>query len=386
MPPLSRGPVLTSNDPDTPPQAAADPTHAPTHQATGGDGAPAADAGSAEGGEHQPHRRRRRRRRGPRPAAVAATAAAGDTVAAPAEGGSEGPEVAVVERTPPGPNTLRLRSRRRRRRKPPGAVTAAPGSETAVASDAGSVAAAGETPVSRPQRLGPDGQPLPPRPPRLGPDGQPLPPRPRRRRRRRPPQLGGAGDNTAAAPEGQREVRTGGTRPPRRDRRPGPPGDRGQRPEGQGQPGPRREGQGWGDRERGPRREGQGRDGRPGRGDRRDGRGQGRGGPGRGRDDRPRREELKLYSFDSVVDRGFEDVEEEGAETRRVHWTIVKRTVANQITRKPMSQNYVLQREGADSEFPTLGAARDAVNKKIVHPEKLTLSKAEHLAAKNNSR
>jgi hypothetical protein len=148
--------------------------------------------------------------------------------------------------------------------------------------------------------------------------------------------------------------------------------------------GQRTQGQGRDDRERGPRRDGQGRDGRPGRGDRRDSR-PGHG-PGRGRDDRPRREERKLYSFDSVVDRGFEDVEEEGAEPRRVHWTIVKRTTADQITRKPVSQNYVLQREGADSEFPTLGAARDAVNKKIVHPEKLTLSRAEHLAAKNNSR
>jgi len=29
-----------------------------------------------------------------------------------------------------------------------------------------------------------------------------------------------------------------------------------------------------------------------------------------------------------------------------------------------------------------LGAARSAVNKTIVHPEKLTLSKAEHVAAK----
>ena len=84
-----------------------------------------------------------------------------------------------------------------------------------------------------------------------------------------------------------------------------------------------------------------------------------------------------------MVDRGFEDVEEE-AGARRVHWTIVKRTVADQVSRKPMSQSYVLQRDGADSEFPTLGAARDAVNKKIVHPEKLTLSKAEHAAAKKS--
>lgn len=130
-----------------------------------------------------------------------------------------------------------------------------------------------------------------------------------------------------------------------------------------------------GRRRDGPSRDGPRREGRPGR---RDGRG---GRPGeRGE---PRRIERKLYTLDAVVDRGFEDVEEE-AGSRRVHWTIVKRTVADQISRKPMSQNYVLQRDGADSEFPTLGAARDAVNKKIVHPEKLTLSKAEHAAAKKS--
>jgi hypothetical protein len=82
-----------------------------------------------------------------------------------------------------------------------------------------------------------------------------------------------------------------------------------------------------------------------------------------------------------VVDRGFEDVEEEGAE-RRIQWAIVKRTVADQISRKPMSTSYVLQRDEAETEFPSLGMARSAVNKTIVHPEKLTLSKADHAAAK----
>jgi len=91
-----------------------------------------------------------------------------------------------------------------------------------------------------------------------------------------------------------------------------------------------------------------------------------------------------LYSFDSVVDRGFNDVEEDGGEIRRVHWTIVKRTVADQVSRKAVSQTYVLQRDGNDSDFATLGAARDAVSKTIVHPEKLTLSKAEHAAQKGN--
>src|SRR5205085_3309997 len=103
--------------------------------------------------------------------------------------------------------------------------------------------------------------------------------------------------------------------------------------------------------------------------------------PGRGRRDAPRQIERKLYSIDSVVDRGFDDVEEE-AGTRRVHWTIVKRTTADQVSRKAVSARYVLQRDGVDSEFPSLGGARDAVNKKIVHPEKLTRSKAEYAAEK----
>jgi len=87
-----------------------------------------------------------------------------------------------------------------------------------------------------------------------------------------------------------------------------------------------------------------------------------------------------------VVDRGFEDVTDDadGGVARRVHWTIVKRTVADQKSGKPMSAVYVLQREGVEAEFPNLGAARGAVNKTIVHPEKLTLSKAEHVAAKGS--
>lgn len=124
------------------------------------------------------------------------------------------------------------------------------------------------------------------------------------------------------------------------------------------------------------------REGRP-RSDRRDGRRDRP--PGRGRDAPPRRVERSLYSFDSVVDRGFDDVEEE-AGTRRVHWTILKRTTADQVSRKPVSALYVLQRDGLDSEFPNLGAARNAVNKTIVHPEKLTRSKAEYAAEKSEKR
>ena len=129
------------------------------------------------------------------------------------------------------------------------------------------------------------------------------------------------------------------------------------------------------ERGRAPRRGRGPRDRARDRGDRRDRDRGGRGAP-------PRRDvEQKLYSVDSIVDRGFEDVEEEG-ETRRVHWTIVKRTTADQISRKPIATVYVVQREGADTEFPTLGTARSAVNKTIVHPEKLTPSKAERAIAK----
>ena len=83
---------------------------------------------------------------------------------------------------------------------------------------------------------------------------------------------------------------------------------------------------------------------------------------------------------------GFEDVTDEAAdsEPRRVHWTIIKRMVADQQSGKPISAVYVLQRDGVDTEFPNLGTARAAANKTIVHPEKLTLSKAEHAAAKGD--
>jgi hypothetical protein len=105
---------------------------------------------------------------------------------------------------------------------------------------------------------------------------------------------------------------------------------------------------------------------------------------GRRRDAPQKKPEQKLYALESVVDRGFEDIPDEADEsgTRRIHWTIIKRTVADQRSGKPMSAVYVLRREETDAEYPNLGAARAAVNKTIVHPEKLTMSKAEHAAAK----
>ena len=80
------------------------------------------------------------------------------------------------------------------------------------------------------------------------------------------------------------------------------------------------------------------------------------------------------------MDHGFVDAPaaEEGGEARRVDWTITKRTVADQRSTKTISTVYVLKREGTDTEFPYLAAAREAVNKKIVHPEKLTRPKADY--------
>jgi hypothetical protein len=40
----------------------------------------------------------------------------------------------------------------------------------------------------------------------------------------------------------------------------------------------------------------------------------------------------------------------------------------------------VLRRDGADTEFAQLAAARAAVKKTIVHPEKLTRPKADYAA------
>ena len=201
---------------------------------------------------------------------------------------------------------------------------------------------------------------------------------------------------TASAGEGAQQQQQRRERGPRR---PGHPDQRrGDRREGDLQrgdgtrrdnlnseaqnPGERRNGQSRDGerRERGPRR---GKGGKPfGKGGDRD-----RG----GRDNRRDKPAPKLYSFESVVDHGFEDVAmppptegEAPAEggTRRVDWTIVKRTVADQRAAKTVSAQYILKRDGAETEFPNLGAARAAVNKTIVHPEKLTRPKADYPSTK----
>jgi hypothetical protein len=214
----------------------------------------------------------------------------------------------------------------------------------------------------------------------------------RRRRHRRSPRPGETGAGAEGqAPSGSTAPREA-SRPPRnRYHRAGedragvaqPERERTGTFERRG-PGQRRQREAGGLAERGPDAGSRARRERHGRGAR--GRGEPRGGPsGRGRD-APRQVEQKLYALEAMVDRGFEDVPDEAEESgsRRVHWVIVKRTVADQKSGKAMSATYVLQRDGGETEFPNLGAARAAANKTIVHPEKLTMSKAEHAAAKGN--
>jgi hypothetical protein len=96
----------------------------------------------------------------------------------------------------------------------------------------------------------------------------------------------------------------------------------------------------------------------------------------------------KLYQLESIVDRGFEDVPDslnEGT-TRRVDWTILKRTTAEQRSARALSAIYVLRRDGIESEFTHLGEARSAVHKTINHPEKLTPSKADHAVARGTKK
>ena len=65
-----------------------------------------------------------------------------------------------------------------------------------------------------------------------------------------------------------------------------------------------------------------------------------------------------LHTFVGAA-RVFEDVTDEtDNETRRVHWTIIKRMVADQNSGKAISAVYVLRRDDVDTEFPSLGTAR----------------------------
>ncbi len=272
--------------------------------------------------------------------------------------------------------------RRRRRRKPPPAAVSigetASGAETPPEGSA-------PTAVALAQNAAQQGAPE-------GGGGSQLGKLSGRRRRRRFPrsaattpagehQASGrpSGESTLATEPGRRtgpyrELRSGGSRDGRgrnEGTEEGKPRDAGQ---GEREPGrrPREITRSRPDgREQGSRGRQERRKGAPGPKDR------------RGRDVPQKRPEPRLYALESVVDRGFDDVPDEAdSAIRRVHWTITKRTVADQQSGKPISATYVLKRDGVDTEFPSLGTARAAANKTIVHPEKLTLSKAEHAAAK----
>ncbi len=276
----------------------------------------------------------------------------------------------TADRAGPSERPRRRRRRRRRPAKPPEGTAAPPpahgeGNAAAAAPD-GDGQVRERLTIKRPETAAPaEGTPA---------NRTPRPPgRARRRPRGRPsgaetpPRDGHPGTDPPP-----REGRPAAGRPPR-ERRPGPGRPPGEHRGSAEQPREERP------RETGAR--GPGGQGKPGRG---------RGKPGpRNRPfggDRgpPKRPERVMVTFEAVVDRGFEDVADEANEgaTRRVTWTIVKRTVADQRTTRPVSAVYLLQRDGVDTEFANLGAARAAVNKTIVHPEKLTRAKAEYAAAK----
>jgi hypothetical protein len=349
----------------------------------------------------------------PQPAAPASDNAGASEAGSMPEA-SDAAQTGEVARTLhlPGDPQQRRRRRRRRRRpgpKPEGAAPDAAASDEAAPATSEAVAGEGEKPAAPPRRV---------RVEAIAAGGEfslaalPASDRPRRRRRRRR----GARPEGAAAPGGegataqagegeqqqqQRRERGPRRRGPRRDgdRQRGEGGGRDQRREGQSPDGQVRDGQGRDGQGRGERRDGQPRDGERRDRDRGPRRGKGgkpfgkggdrdRGGRGDRRDNKPA---PKLYSFESVVDRGYEDVAppppaegEAPAEggTRRIDWTIVKRTLADQRAAKTVSAQYILKRDGAETEFPNLGAARAAVNKTIVHPEKLTRAKADYPSTK----
>jgi hypothetical protein len=104
----------------------------------------------------------------------------------------------------------------------------------------------------------------------------------------------------------------------------------------------------------------------------------------RERDDARNKPATELHRLEVIIDRGFEDVPDPATEgaTRRADWTILKRAMADQRAARAVSVIYVLRRDDTETEFAQLSAARAAVNKIITHPEKLTPSKADHVAAR----
>jgi hypothetical protein len=378
----------SSDDPSSAPSASVE---SETPSATVADGANPAGPSLQDGEAQQPRRRRRRRRGRPPPAAASPRATIGDqtTPEGTAPPGDTIPDTKADAQGDTGgaAQAPRPRRHRRRRRGPPREM---PQQSPASAGDRVDESGPTDSTTATPREDPTQSQPAPGMASELA--------RPRRRRRRpaRGPGLMDQTESGGQSPSGPEAITEGASQSePGTVRRPWPGRPRNRRPPARAAPDgdPRRHGARQpGERTarpgdagaRGPDRRDRGSDTRG----RRDGRSSGRP-PGRGREAAPRKPEQKLYALESVVDRGFEDVTEDSNEggqgdTRRVHWTIIKRTVADQKSGKAMSASYVLQREGVEAEFPNLGAARAAVNKTIVHPEKLTLSKAEHVAAKGS--
>jgi ribonuclease E len=378
------------NSPDDPPSAPivsveSEASSATTEEAPNGADLPGP---SSQDGEAQPPRRRRRRRRRRPPLAEAGqTAAVADEFQS-----EEAPPASETAQHEPvgaeGPKPAPHRRRRRRRRSPHGvsqegaSQDGAPQEEASTVEKTGLPDSATAAPGEAPSQPEPSARAA----------GELA--RPRRHRRRPPHRTGPTGldlgnqnrSGSEGLTEGTLQSAPGaGGRPrtgPQRHRRPGGPTEQEARPRRRGPWQPRDEDMRRGTAgARSPEQRDRGSDARG----RRDRALRGRP-PGRGREAPQRKPEQKLYALESIVDRGFEDVTDDTDEsgTRRVHWTIIKRTVADQKSGKAMSAAYVLQREGVEAEFPNLGAARAAVNKTIVHPEKLTLSKAEHVAAKTS--
>ena len=325
----------------------------PAAEHVSAEGKPQGASADAEEGSKLPRRRRRRRRRPPRPIDPAQTTASPQSQAEPPATTADATQTGDPPDVSPG--AAGPRRRRRRRRGPP----REPGA-TRIAADGGIEAA--ESALEAPPDVAGtgDGDPRPGQP-----QGQPQ----ARRRRRRPPRIAqtGAGEGESASPA--------------RGRRTGAPQYRSAPYRGSQNPAARNRREGdQRSPERAPARDDQRPADRRARGNRPPGRNDRR--PTRDRDAQRKRPEPRLYALEAIVDRGFEDVVDaaENTLTRRVHWTIVKRTVADQESGKPISATYVLKRDGVDTEFPGLAAARSAANKTIVHPEKLTMSKAEHAA------
>jgi hypothetical protein len=314
------------------------------------------------------------------------TAETPNTGAAPPSGGGTQPAVpapvpneASPSIAPTGDPTRRRRRRRRRHRRPPADAAGANGTTAAGAGSPTAPEASAQPAPGDSSAAAPGG----PTAPGQAPGGEG---RRRRRRHRRPrsdsaAQAAGTNPSLATADAiaeprpGQDAQRPRGDRPPRHRR-----GHRGTQRDEREREERRRDQRGA---STGDNREGRARD--PRRSHQKDeARGPKHRRQGRERGDVRRKPEPKLYRLESIVDRGFEDVADPATEgaTRRVDWIIVKRTTADQRTARALSAVYVLRRDGNDTEFAHLSAARAAVHKTIAHPEKLTLSKADHAAAK----